>query len=405
MQLKNKFSLFVLATLLIGGVLLVGINQAMAVGDAYFPQDTTIALDVGNFTIVGGSDADTVTTSSTQITVTISTGQLLTIESPDRKILSNDIGYSYACSSNKSSIVIDTTTVTKTVVITPSSSSCGSAGGGSGGGGGGSGGSVTVSSTPTPTPTVSPAVSATPIPTSVPVFSPISLKTTPASRGFTNLATLNLKEGDVMSAAGSSDPDVYIVNTWGYKRLFLNPVIFGFYGHLGGFNKVKSTSSQTRDTLVTSGLFRNCETNDPKVYGAEATGEDTGMLHWVNTTGAQAVADDPNFFKKVFCINSNEFNWYKLGASYTSVIQIPSYVRTNVVSVKPTPVVTTGKVKVISTIPWLNVRDGGSLSAKIIDQVLPNQEFNFSAFTNGWYKIQKNGKDFGWVFGQYVIKI
>ena len=39
-----------------------------------------------------------------------------------------------------------------------------------------------------------------------------------------------LKEGDVVSAAGSDDPDVYIVNDWGYKRLFLNPVIFGFYG-------------------------------------------------------------------------------------------------------------------------------------------------------------------------------
>src|SRR3990167_5207257 len=44
-----------------------------------------------------------------------------------------------------------------------------------------------------------------------------------------------LTEGNVISAAGSDDPDVYIVNELGYKRLFLNPVIFGFYGHLGGF--------------------------------------------------------------------------------------------------------------------------------------------------------------------------
>lgn len=140
-------------------------------------------------------------------------------------------------------------------------------------------------------------------------------------------ADYGLKEGDTISAAGSDDPDVYIVNDWGYKRLFLNPVIFGFYGHLGGFAKVKNVSPVTRDAFPTSGLFRNCETNDPKVYGVETTGEDVGMLHWVNTSGAQAVADDPNFFKKVFCINSNEFNWYPKGSDYTSVNQVPNYVR------------------------------------------------------------------------------
>jgi hypothetical protein len=136
-----------------------------------------------------------------------------------------------------------------------------------------------------------------------------------------------LKEGDVVSVGGSSDVDVYIVNEWGYKRLFLNPVIFGFYGHLGGFEKVKNVSLQTRDTLKTSGLFRNCESGDQKVYGVETTGEDVGMLHWVNTSGAQAVADDPNFFSKVFCINNNEFNWYSKGSDYTSVNQVPAYSR------------------------------------------------------------------------------
>lgn len=137
-----------------------------------------------------------------------------------------------------------------------------------------------------------------------------------------------LHEGNTISAAGSDDPDVYIVNDWGYKRLFLNPVIFGFYGHLGGFAAVKNVSPATRDAFGTSGLFRNCETNDEKVYGVQTTGEDTGMLHWVNTTGSQAVADDPNFFKKVFCINNNEFSWYSKGTDYTSVSQVPSYSRT-----------------------------------------------------------------------------
>ncbi|KKW01551.1 MAG: hypothetical protein UY36_C0019G0007, partial [Parcubacteria group bacterium GW2011_GWA1_49_11] len=132
-------------------------------------------------------------------------------------------------------------------------------------------------------------------------------------------ADFGLVEGNTISASGSSDPDVYIINELGYKRLFLNPAIFGFYGHLGGFANVRSVSPSTRDAFITSGLFRNCETNDPKVYGVEVNGEDTAILHWVNTSGAQAVADDPNFFKKVFCINNNEFNWYTKGSDYTSV--------------------------------------------------------------------------------------
>src|SRR3989338_864197 len=125
-----------------------------------------------------------------------------------------------------------------------------------------------------------------------------------------------LKEGDTISAYGSDDPDVYIVNDDGYKRLFLNPEIFNFYGHLGGFVNVKLVTPQVRDAFPTSGLFRNCEINDPKVYGVQSSGEDTGLLHWVNTTGAQAVAGDPNFFKKVFCINNKEFSWYPKGSNY-----------------------------------------------------------------------------------------
>ncbi len=150
-------------------------------------------------------------------------------------------------------------------------------------------------------------------------------------------ADYGLKEGNTISAAGSDDPDVYIVNEMGYKRLFLNPVIFGFYGHLGGFAAVKSVSPSTRDAFMTSGLFRNCETGDEKVYGVQTTGEDVGSLRWVNTSGAQAVTDDPNFFKKVFCINSNEFNWYPKGAEFTSVNQVPVYTRTT--GATPTPAV------------------------------------------------------------------
>jgi len=137
-----------------------------------------------------------------------------------------------------------------------------------------------------------------------------------------------LKEGDVVSAAGSDDPDVYIVNEHGYKRLFLNPAIFNFYGHLGGFAAVKNVSSVTRDAFVTSGLFRNCEVDDQKVYGVEVTAEDAGTFHWINMSGSAAVAEDANFFKKVFCINNNEYNWYpKSSSDYTALSQVPVYSR------------------------------------------------------------------------------
>ena len=142
-----------------------------------------------------------------------------------------------------------------------------------------------------------------------------------------------LKEGDVVSAAGSDDPDVYIVNEHGYKRLFLSPQIFNLYGHLGGFAAVRNVSSATRDAFVTSGLFRVDGTE--KVYGIETTGEDVASLHWVNTSGAQAVADDPNFFKKVFVINAAEKALYGMGADYTSVNQVPAYTRGG--SVTPAP--------------------------------------------------------------------
>jgi subtilisin family serine protease len=185
----------------------------------------------------------------------------------------------------------------------------------SGGGGGGGGGWIP---TPTPTPTPSSGGGGGQV-----------LGASTAIGNSANLTKYILKEGDMVSATGSNDPDVYIVNIFGYKRLFLNPAIFNFYGHLtGGWKKIKKIVSEARDAFPTSGLFRNCETNDPKVYALESTGEDIGVLHWVNMTGDQAVAQDPEFFKKVFCINNNEFNWYtKSSIFYTLLSQVPLYSR------------------------------------------------------------------------------
>jgi hypothetical protein len=144
----------------------------------------------------------------------------------------------------------------------------------------------------------------------------------------------NLTEGNTISATNSSDPDVYIINDSGYKRLFINPEIFGMYGHLGGFANVKSVTPEVRDTFPTSGLFKL--DGSEKVYGLEVTGEDAGILHWINISGQEAVNEDANFFQKVFVINANEFNWYQKGSNYNSLSEVPNYARGGVI----TPVVT-----------------------------------------------------------------
>jgi len=136
-----------------------------------------------------------------------------------------------------------------------------------------------------------------------------------------------LKEGDLISAMFSDDPDVYIVNEQGYKRLFLNQEIFGFYGHLGGFFNVKLVSEEVRDAFPTSGLFRNCEDNDPRVYGVEIEGEDIGKLRWLNTSATSTLSEDPAFFNKVFCVNKKEFNWYPKGLSLKFLKDLPKYER------------------------------------------------------------------------------
>lgn|GEM_PF-3479640 len=140
-------------------------------------------------------------------------------------------------------------------------------------------------------------------------------------------ADYGLQEGDLISAVFSDDPDVYIINNQGYKRLFLNPEIFGFYQHLGGFFNVKLVSTEVRDAFITSGLFRNCEDNDSKVYGVDIEGEDSGKLHWVNVSAGSATSEDPAFFDKVFCVNKKEFSWYPKGAEFKKVNDVPKYER------------------------------------------------------------------------------
>jgi len=144
-----------------------------------------------------------------------------------------------------------------------------------------------------------------------------------------------LHDGDVVSAHQSAgDPDIFIIKIKpfdgynGAKRLFLNPAIFKMYAHLGGFERVRQVSFAVRESFVTSGLFRNCESNDPKVWATEITGEDDGILHHVEMTGNQAASEDAHFFDKVFCINNREDAFYARSIyPYAHLAEVPRYYR------------------------------------------------------------------------------
>lgn len=138
---------------------------------------------------------------------------------------------------------------------------------------------------------------------------------------------VSLKEGDLISSYSyDGDPDIFIINEHGYKRLFLNPAIFGFYGHLT-FAKVIQVPPSIKDEFKTSSFYRNCEANDPRVHALNVSGEDEGALHHVDITAQAALNEDADFPRKIFCVNTREFGWYRKSFSYDSLARVILYHR------------------------------------------------------------------------------
>ncbi len=138
---------------------------------------------------------------------------------------------------------------------------------------------------------------------------------------------ISLKEGDIISSYSyDGDPDIFIINDHGYKRLFLNPAIFGFYGHLT-YAKVIQVPPSVKDEFKTSSLYKNCEANDPRVHALNVSGEDEGVLHHVDISAESALGEDADFPGKIFCVNAREFAWYRKSFSYDSLGRIISYHR------------------------------------------------------------------------------
>ena len=123
-----------------------------------------------------------------------------------------------------------------------------------------------------------------------------------------------LKEGDLIRAEG--DFDIFIINQYGYKRLFLNPAIFEMYGHLGGWEDVKTVSPAVRDAFITSTHYRWADDSDGKVYHLEVSGEDTGILHWINMN-ANNFLSQGGTSNAIFTINKSELDWYPKGPDLT----------------------------------------------------------------------------------------
>lgn len=159
----------------------------------------------------------------------------------------------------------------------------------------------------------------------------------PARAADMALSEVGLVEGDVVGSTDSADPDLYIVNAYGQKRLFTNPRIFGLYGHLS-YSKVKRLAPDVLDLFPTSGFFMNCEGSLRTVYALNVLSEDNAELRRLNVAEDKLLNDEPDFFKRVFCINNSEQALYQASVqAYNAIAETPAYQR---VIIRPVPTTT-----------------------------------------------------------------
>ena len=219
--------------------------------------------------------------------------------------------------------------------------------------GGGGGSTPSPTPTPAPSPTPTPVVSVTPTPG-------VSVTPTPVPGSAVKLYRK------------VSDPKVYVMGVDGMLTWVRTLEEFNAAGYkwsdvqlISGpeFAKFKMAS------VSAAKLIR--QENNPRVY---AKGSDGGF-RWVKTLQE---------------FNANGYKWEEV--QLVSGAELAGY---QII----------GRIKVVSGIAFLRVRENPSTNTKVLGQVLPGQEIDFSNFENGWYKIKKDGKDWGWVFGGYAKEI
>lgn len=169
----------------------------------------------------------------------------------------------------------------------------------------------------------------------------------------------------------ANDPKVYVEDGTGLLNWVRTLKQFNNSGYKWEDVKVISGEEFAKLKMAPSSepakLFR--KTNDPKVY---IQGGD-GTLSWVKTLEE---------------FNAAGYNWTDV-----QIISGSEFAKM---------VIAGARVRVVKGISWLNVRNSASTSGQAVGRVLPGEEYEFSATSGGWYKIKKNGADFGWVFGKYA---
>jgi hypothetical protein len=252
--------------------------------------DTDIYFSGNGETIImeSGSELSGFVVYSTYMTLDLESGSSVVLTSAARKKMIVDPVIAevvcYGALDYSDITLTSTTTQTVTLTFGDTCTAISSSGGSSGGGG-----SYVIPVVPTPT--------------------------TPTTPTNAKPEDYNLKEGDLIRAEG--DLDIFIINQYGYKRLFLNPTIFNMYGHLnGGWDAVKTVATATRDAFITSTHYRYV--NEDKVYHMAVTGEDTGTIHWLNMTGENFLSQGGKS-EAIFTINKSEFEWYSKGADMSSL--------------------------------------------------------------------------------------
>lgn len=108
---------------------------------------------------------------------------------------------------------------------------------------------------------------------------------------------------------------------------------------------------------------------------------------------------------QVYTYTATQNGWYKIQKNGVDLGWVSGqYVKvTNAATPTPTPKQTSGTVKVVASVKFLNVRNTSSTAGKIVTKILSGETYTYTATQNGWYKIQKNGADLGWVSGAYVM--
>ena len=145
----------------------VGVGLAHA-DDLNWTDNKTISVNGVNVVVQAGSTATTLVVDTNTFTVTVPSGSTFAVVSPDRYLLTNNLGLGQVCTGSQNSVNVVGASGGTTVQFSPVATTCTFSGGGGlvttvpagGGGGGGS------SSTPPP-PTTLTITSTTPTPTTI----------------------------------------------------------------------------------------------------------------------------------------------------------------------------------------------------------------------------------------------